>query len=268
VHAFRVRLPPDKEDLATAALFGLGTCGIEVQDGGEESVLLAYFEDRPGLLAALQEALHPWDALVEPAPVPSVDWVARFREGFQPFDAPPFRIVPAWEEPPTPGPDVIRIEPGQAFGTGTHETTRLCLQALGRLSRPLGSVLDLGTGTGILGIAAARLGSPSVTALDRDPDALDQARLHARLNAVELRLVCGDLTRPLRPVRFDVVTANLTAGLLVEGMEGILGHVGGGGRLILSGLLETDLPALLPTLGPLPRAILRDGEWAALVVER
>ena len=109
-------------------------------------MLLAYF---PGP-ADVAEALRALpSARLEPIAVPDVDWVASFREGFRAFDVGGFRVVPAWEPAPA-GARVLRVDPARAFGTGTHETTRLCLLALEGLAaeRPLGRVLDLGAGTG------------------------------------------------------------------------------------------------------------------------
>src|SRR5207247_243375 len=128
--AFRVTVPAADEDLATALLYGAGTTGIEVQAGPKGSVaLLAYFPAE-GPPAGLEEALRPLSAArLEPAPVPEVDWVARFRETFRGFAAGRFRIAPPWDLPADQA-DVIVVDPGRAFGTGTHETTRLCLAAL------------------------------------------------------------------------------------------------------------------------------------------
>src|SRR6266545_149916 len=164
--AFRVIVPAADEDFATALLYGAGTTGIEVQVGPTGSVaLLAYFP-AAGSAADLREALRPLPAArVEPAPVPEVDWVARFRETFRGFAAGRFRIAPPWDLPADRA-EVIVVDPGRAFGTGTHETTRLCLGALEALSgeRALGRVLDVGTGTGILAVAARRLGASAVVA--------------------------------------------------------------------------------------------------------
>jgi ribosomal protein L11 methyltransferase len=197
--AFRMDARADDEDALVTALWEQGTTGVEVQPGAPGAVVLvAYFPRRPGLAADLRSGLHAHGATgIAPASIPDVDWVARFREGFRPFRVGRFHIVPAWESPGGSGaPDelTLRILPGRAFGTGTHESTRLCLAALeSRATRgPLGRVLDVGGGTGILAVAAALLGAPRVAAVDIDPDAVESARLHARLNDVAPRLVQGD----------------------------------------------------------------------------
>src|SRR5262249_42416477 len=130
-----------------------------------------------------------------------------------------FRIVPAWEAlPPTPAGRVLVVEPGLAFGTGTHESTRLCLAALEARAAagPLGHVLDVGAGSAILSTAAALLGARRVVAVEIDAEALPVARRHAELNHAPIRLVRGDGARALRPASFDLVMANISAPLLIE----------------------------------------------------
>jgi ribosomal protein L11 methyltransferase len=209
-----------------------------------------------------------------PAPVPDVDWVARFREGFRSFRVGRFHVVPAWEEPAATdeaGVIPLRILPARAFGTGTHESTRLCLAALEALAArgPLGRAVDVGTGTGILAVAAALLGSPAVTALDIDPEAVSSAVLHARMNAVELHLVRGDGARPLAPGRFDVILANLTAPLLLEKRDEIAGLGAGPSTLVLAGFLREDADRIAQAYARWGAVtVSSDGEWAALVIER
>jgi ribosomal protein L11 methyltransferase len=202
-----------------------------------------------------------------------VDWVARVREGFRPFAAGPFRIVPSWEAaaPAGAGEHVIVVEPGLAFGTGTHESTRLCLAALDERARagPLGHVLDVGTGSGILSVAAVRLGARRVTAVELDEEALPVARRHADINRAPIRLVRGDGARALRAAAFDVVIANISAPLLVERAEELAGTTRGRGALILSGFLVEDLPSVRAAYAaPGDIDVRIEGEWAALVWRR
>ncbi len=268
--AVEVRVAAQDEDLASGLLFASGTLGIEVRTLGPDAVaLLAYFEPRPQLVEELRAALRPCEPLaVESAPVAQVDWVARFREGFRAFEAGGFRVLPVWEaEPARPG--LLIVDPGRAFGTGTHETTRLCLGLLAEQARraPLGRVLDVGCGTGILAVAARQLGATRAVALDFDPEATASARRHARLNGVELDVLLADGGRALRAGTFDLLLANLMAPLLLERRDELHALVAPGGGLILSGLLVTDLPdvrAAFGALGALEER--RDGEWAALGV--
>ena len=264
MRAFRVTLPEADEDDAVTALWEAGTAGIEV--GGSAAgrlELIAYFPDTTGDPPC---GLPP-AAEVSAVPVPDVDWVARFRDGFRAFRAGRFLIAPAWAAP-EPSQDVLLVDPGRAFGTGTHETTRLCLAALEELARlqPLGRTLDLGSGTALLAIAAARLGAGPVVASDLDPEAASASRHHARLNHVHLSVVRADGAAPFRATSFDLVLANLTAPLLVNRSAELRRLLRPRAVLVLSGLLLEDLPAVRPAYAALgvPRE-RRDGEWAALV---
>jgi ribosomal protein L11 methyltransferase len=271
MRAYRITVPEQAEDRVVALLWDAGTAGLEVQstEGLDRVVLLAYFEDEIST-ASLEDGLP--DVTIEAVPVPDVDWVAHFRESFRSFRVGSFIVAPAWEPPPEPGAAIpLLVDPGRAFGTGTHETTRLCLAALEERAGhgPLGRVLDIGAGTGILAVAAARLRARSVTATDIDPEAIAAARIHARLNGVRLHLVRADAGGAFRSEAFDLVLANLTAPLLGAHARDMGALLEPGGNLVLSGLLETDLAevqAAFTSLG-LPR-VRREGEWAALVYER
>jgi len=262
--AFRLTCAPGSEDEVVAQLWERGTVGVEHREDGS---LIAYFPAGPN---AHPPHLLPGILRLEPIRVPDVDWVARFREGFRAFETGRFRIVPAWDVPrSTSDPHTLLIDPGRAFGTGTHETTRLCLEALGRLADGpgLGKVLDVGTGSGLLAIAALRLGASAAVGVDNDPEAVQAAMHHAELNRAPLLLLVGDGGAAFRPGLFDTVLANLMATLLIERRDELARLRSPRGRLVLSGLLEGDLQELreaYANLGPLEE--MRDGEWAALLV--
>jgi ribosomal protein L11 methyltransferase len=266
MRAFRVTVASVDEDLATCALWEAGTAGIEVRPlSGGRVELLAYFgDDAP----TPPPAVLPAGATGEPADVAAVDWVRRFRETFRARKAGRFHVVPSWDAPATPSPDLLVVDPGRAFGTGTHETTRLCLGALEDLAarRPLGRTLDLGAGTALLAVAARRLGAAPVVASDLDPEAVAASAAHARLNHARIGVVRADGGRGLRPASFDLVLANLMALLLVDRAAEIRSLLAPGGALVLSGLLVEDVPFVRQAFAPCgtPRE-RRDGEWAALV---
>ena len=264
MRAFRVLVPAADEDAATATLWDNGTVGLEVRPAACGLELLAYFADSVELVT-LQAALP--QATVEATAVPEVDWVKRFREGFRPFQAGRFLIAPAWEAGRTSA-DLLAVDPGRAFGTGTHETTRLCLAALEELAagRSLGRTLDLGAGTGLLAIAAWHLGASPVVASDLDPEATASAVHHARLNGAPLRVVRADGGRGFRATSFDLVLANLMALLLVDRAAEIRSLLAPGAALVLSGLLREDVAFVREafTSCGTPRE-RRLGEWAALV---
>jgi ribosomal protein L11 methyltransferase len=268
MRAWRVTVAADDEDLATAALWEAGTAGFEVRGAPEGRVeLVVFFADDAPLLTL---ALLPPGAALEPAVVPEVDWVERFRAGFRAFRVGRFVVAPTWEAPDGPSPEVLVIDPGRAFGTGTHETTRLCLGALEDLAarRPLGRTLDLGSGTALLAIAAARLGAGPVFASDIDPEATRSSRHHARINGARLGVVRADGGRGLRAGSFDLVLANLMALLLVDRSAEIRSLLAPGGALVLSGLLVEDLPFVSEAFAACGTPAERlDGEWGALVYE-
>jgi ribosomal protein L11 methyltransferase len=267
VHARSVIVPVEREDEATTALWEAGTCGLEIRPRADAQLeLLAYFED-PADVEALARALP--GARVEAVPVPEVDWVARFREGFRPFRVGRFTVSPRWDALP-PSPDRLVVDPGRAFGTGTHETTRLCLEALEDLAsrRSLGRTLDLGSGTALLAVAAQRLGAAPVFASDIDPEATAASALHARLNATRIHVVRADGGTAFRAGAFDLVLANLMALLLVSRVSEIRGLLAPGGALVVSGLLRGDVPQVREAFAacgtPRERTL---GEWAALVFD-
>jgi ribosomal protein L11 methyltransferase len=272
--AFRVEVPATAEEAVITALWERGTTGVQVQSDPPGTVVLtAYFAERPGLAADLRSSLSALGATnVAPAFIPDVDWVARFREGFRGFDAGGFHIVPAWEPPPEGliARRTLRMLPARAFGTGTHESTRLCLSALESLAarRRLGRVVDVGAGTGILAIAATYLGARPVTAIDIDPDAVESIQMHARMNAADVHLVRGDGGRPLVHGRFDVVLANLTAPLLLAKSDEIVALGAPSSSVVLAGFLREDSDHIAAAYAELGPATVRiDGEWAALVFE-
>jgi ribosomal protein L11 methyltransferase len=259
--------------MAIALLWECGTDGLEaIATTGGEAAYVAYFADSPGLESSLRECLAGLSARIEPVAVPDVDWVARFRAGFTAFAAGSFWITPTWEAGRR-APDEHRllvVDPGRAFGTGTHETTRLCLRAIQAISPPAthgARVIDLGTGTGILAVAAALLGWRRPVGVDLDPAAIDSARTHAALNGVAVSLVRGDGGAALAPRAFDLVLANLTAPLLLERRDEIGRLAAPGATLVLAGLLASDLDSLVTRYAPLG-AVATDvlGEWASLAI--
>jgi ribosomal protein L11 methyltransferase len=178
-------------------------------------------------------------------------------------------VTPRWEARAA-SPEALVVDPGRAVGTGTHETTRLCLEALEELAavRPLGRTLDLGSGTGLLAVAAERLGARPLVASDIDPEATAASQLHARLNGTRLHVVRADGGRPFRAGAFDLVLANLMALLLVDRALEIRALLAPGGALVVSGLLLDDVPPVRQAYAACgaPRE-LRLGEWAAMVFD-
>jgi ribosomal protein L11 methyltransferase len=272
VRAFRVRVPAVDEDAVTTALWEEGTSGIEIQADTEGNIgFVAYFPDEKHLEDVNTSlARLPGAPRAEAVEIPEVDWVKRFREGFRGFTAGSFEVLPVWELAPLQDrsdPGLLVVDPGRAFGTGTHETTRLCLAAIAARAaeRPLGRTLDVGTGAGLLAVAAAKRGAPTVVGVDNDPEATRSALQHAALNEVRLNVVLADGGRAFRPGVFDFVLANLMAPLLIERRDEIASLLTRGGALVVSGVLEPEASMVASAYSRLgaPR-VWTEGGWTAL----
>jgi ribosomal protein L11 methyltransferase len=260
---------------------------FELAPPSAQAVLI---EEDPFGLEATVEALYdtPPDAQlltrlvgqsVTAAPLPDRDWIRHSQLGLPPVRAGRFFLYGAHDEGRVPmGPIAIRIEAGLAFGTGHHETTALCLRAIsdGARIRKARSALDLGCGTGVLAIAAAKLMRVPVLATDIDAIAVEVARGNARANAIAPMIrfaVANGLDHPAirRNMPFDLVMANILARPLTRLAPAIARALAPGGTAILSGLLrdqENSVLGFYRALGLTLRQTLRDGPWSALVLVR
>lgn len=261
------------------ALMEAGALGTETDAGTEAHLqVTAYFEhtpDREMVRRELARALRlyelPSSAVqqMELREVADEDWLGEWKKNWQPVITGRFVVAPPWSEVEETGDQiVIRIEPGMAFGTGTHETTRLCLSAIEKHFRG-GSFLDVGTGTGILAIAAAKLFPGSrIDACDTDAEAATIAQENARLNGVADNIAFRVGTLDEATASADMVCANLTADVIANLLPSLLGATCG--RLILSGILDSQAETMRDRLRErgvaAPVEILNDGEWVAIVV--
>lgn len=201
------------------------------------------------------------------------DWSSKWKEHFKPLRVGKrFLVSPTWEpQPRDPELLIIRIDPGRAFGTGHHETTRLCLEwlescGLPRSSMPV-SLLDVGTGSGILAIGAALLGFEKIEAVDNDPEAVETAKENVLLNGLSgrIRLLCA--TPEEVEGQFDAVISNIESGPLIRMAETIASRVRDGGRLALSGILAEqadEVCAEYEKMGLAPAGRIAAGEWVLL----
>lgn len=266
-------------------LMEAGAIGTETIDGTNGRISIVAYFDSPDLLKtaheSVREALQVYGldeaALLEfhTREIADQDWLAEWKKHWRPVEVGRFIIAPPWfEAPAADGHLLIRINPGMAFGTGTHETTRLCLRAIEKYYAGR-SFLDVGTGTGILAIAAAKMfqkpdrqgGQSSITACDSDVDAIAIARENADLNQVAERINFRAGTVDEETPSADLVCANLTAPVIVELLPLLLGVTCS--RLILSGILETQFEmvhARLLEQAATVNEIIQDGEWLALVI--
>jgi len=192
--------------------------------------------------AALVAAAAAGAALAPPAftaaRLDDDEWVRRSQSQFDPIRvAERLWIVPSWHAPPEPAAIVVRLDPGLAFGTGSHVSTRLVLKYLERNLRPGDRVLDYGCGSGILAIVAGKLGAGEVAATDIDPQALETTIANAAGNGVVLSAAAPE---SLRPGTFDLVLANILAGPLICLEPLLAARTRAGGRIVLSGILESQ----------------------------
>jgi ribosomal protein L11 methyltransferase len=207
-------------------------------------------------------------------PVAEEDWAEAWKERLDVLRIGQHVVIrPSWREYASEPKDVvIQLDPGMAFGTGLHPTTQMCLVVLEELTRPETTVLDLGTGSGILAIAAARLGAGRVLAVDNDPVAVKTARGNVVTNGVQgtVSVVCGSLADV--PGSYDLVVVNILARVIVEMMqEGLANRVRPGGRLITAGIIADQEPEVVAALEQKRLALVerrQTGDWVCLVAEQ
>jgi ribosomal protein L11 methyltransferase len=273
----------DAEELASSMLFELGTNGIITLEESPAGVTIgAYFDDRSdaeeiarSIQAGFARAGLSNQLLgVSISSVPDQDWMQKWKEGFEPITIGSRLVVaPSWKLPQkTEGRAIVQIDPGMAFGTGTHETTRLCLEAIEAYWRGA-RLLDVGTGTGILAIAAAMLVPGSrITAIDIDPQAVEVARENIAINgATDSIDVLEGQPDDFAGGAFDLVVANLTAEVIISLIDDLAACLAPSGTMILSGILTTLRPDVEDAAGRAGLLLIERreaGEWSMVVARR
>jgi ribosomal protein L11 methyltransferase len=292
---FELRLlcPEDRVEALSEALEALDALSVSVEDadaqtpaeqalfgepgmpppkeGWQRSLLVSLFPDE----AAAREAAVLLTAqdffqgckLLGVAEVADQDWVRLTQSQFEPVRiTPEFWIVPTWHEPPPGAHQVIRLDPGLAFGTGTHPTTRMCLRWIAQ-HPPMGArVLDYGCGSGILAIGAAKFGAAEVVAVDIDPAAVQSTGDNAVANGVRLRAGLPDQAEG----DYGLVLANILATPLKVLAPLLCGHVAAGGALVLAGILERQAQELKDAYAPHCALEVSDSEdgWILMTARR
>ena len=262
----------DAQTAAEQALFG--EPGMPPpKDGWQSSRILALFADEAAareaaVLLAAQDFFEGCKVLgvVE---VADQDWVRLTQSQFTPVEiTPEFWIVPTWHEPPAQARQTIRLDPGLAFGTGTHPTTRMCLRWIARTAgpQPLGRVLDYGCGSGILAIGAAKFGANTIDAVDIDPAAVESTMLNAQANHVDLQAGLPDQALG----SYQTVLANILATPLKVLAPLLCGHVAAGGSLVLAGILERQAQELQEAYAPWVTLSVADSEdgWILMTARK
>ncbi len=277
-HEFTIRISDAFRDPLIRQLSENGCLGMSETDGS----LVAYFpstldpdtikNDLALLQALLEKAGHHNELTYDYDLIPDKDWNETWKKGFQPVDAGRrFTILPPWEQHKKDRINLV-IDPGMAFGTGHHETTRSCLVLMENyaLKTSVRNFLDLGTGTGILAIAARKLGYRHVIGIDTDILAINAARGNIIINNVpDIEIREGSLDELHET--FDVIAANLISGVLVMLAPELFPRMDPGGIAILSGILtgqEDEVIEAMEQAGLQLQETYRDGKWVSLVVER
>lgn len=275
-----VDVPADLADEVSALLFGMGATGVEERDattlaknaGPDAVTLVASFDTRE----AAEEACEAFDDSFAPRieEVVGDGWRDAWKEHFHPFALTErITVRPPWEayEAKREGEKVLELEPGRAFGTGLHATTSLVSKALDARADELRSreVLDVGTGSGILALAALLLGASGARGIDTDADAIEVAKENAERNGLADRFVAD--TTPVEGIdaAYPVVLANIEARVLIPLAEAIKKTVAPGGLLVLSGILVGQEDEVAKAYAPfVVEETPVEGEWVALVLRR
>ena len=236
------RISGSDTELIHATLASHNVAAIDEPSDDQWRIFFGSAGDRDAALAALRDR---FPALrVDPLDVADENWAARSQESLRAVQIGRVIVTPPWDAPIT-----IVIRPSMGFGTGHHATTRLCLAALQQISLDRCTVLDVGTGSAVLAIAASRLGAEDVTGIDEDQDAIQSAWDNLSLNpSAQVTLIVGDL-RSTELVAADIVVANLTGGLLIQSAERLRKLTKAHGRLILSGFTADEERDVLAAFG-------------------
>jgi ribosomal protein L11 methyltransferase len=293
MYELRLLCPEDQVETLSEALDALDASSVSVEDadaqtpaeqalfgepgmpppkeGWQRSRVIALFGSEAQAREAAQ-LLLPQDffqgcRLLGIEPVPEEDWVRLTQSQFAPVEiTPDFWIVPTWHEPPAQARQVIRLDPGLAFGTGTHPTTRMCLRWVATHAPEGQRVLDYGCGSGILAIAAAKFGAAEVHAVDIDEAAVRSTGDNARANGVALQAGLP----PLASGIYQTVLANILATPLKVLAPLLCAHVAPGGSLVLAGILERQAEELKEAYAPYVRLEVSDTEdgWILMTATR
>lgn len=280
--AVDVTVSPNAADAVEQALGDLADLGTSIDTlkrSQKESVVLTGFFSEPPDLEEVSRDLDTTLRICQISPdeirtietrtVEDADWLAEWKRHWQPREVGRFLISPPWLDPEPGDKLLISIEPNMAFGTGTHETTRLCLEAISELYTPDQTVLDVGTGTGILAIASAKMGGSQIVACDTDGDSVKIARENASLNGVADKIEFSHSSIDNTTRSADLVCANLTIDVIVQILPLLLQKTRR--NLLLSGILAEQEPIITAELAGsqisnFTSEIHRQGEWISIIV--
>ena len=311
---FRLKTTTQAEDIVSSMLMELGIQGVEIEDkiplsqSDKEQMFVdilpetepddgvAYLsfyleedEDKDSILSQVKQELKDMssyvdvgECLIEESQTEDVDWVNNWKQYFHQFYVDDILIIPSWEEMKPEDQDkmVIHIDPGTAFGTGMHETTQLCLRQLKKYVTPQTELLDVGTGSGILSIAALKMGAKHARGTDLDPCALSAVKENLEANqipegAMEMRI--GNIIDDPKVQdwagyeKYDIVAANILADVLVALTPVIVRQMKPGGIYITSGILDVKEDVVVKAVqeaGLTVVEVTRQGEWVSVTARK
>lgn len=311
---FRIKTTTEAEDIVCSSLMDLGVQGVEVEDkipltqrekeqmfvdilpeiDVDDGVAYISFyleedEDKDKMLQAVREELKEIGTYVnagsmeiEESQTEDVDWVNNWKQYFHQFTIDDVLIIPSWEDVQPEDEDkmIIHIDPGTAFGTGMHETTQLCIRQIKKYVTEDTEILDVGCGSGILGMLALKFGAKHSTGTDLDPCAIDATHENMEVNGIsrdQYRVMIGNIIDEKKVQdavgydRYDIVAANILADVLVPLTPVILNHLKTGGIYITSGIIEEKEETVVETVKAAGLEILEvnhQGEWVSVTARK
>ena len=311
---FRIKTTTEAEEIISSMLMDLGIQGVEIEDRipmtqvEKEQMFvdilpetgiyngIAYIsfyleeeEETKSLLASVKEELDSMRAYVEvgsgeieESETEDVDWVNNWKQYFHQFYVDDILIIPSWEEvqPSDEGKLIVHIDPGTAFGTGMHETTQLCIRQLRKYVRPGSVMLDVGCGSGILGMLALKFGASYVVGTDLDPCAISATHENMEVNGItgdRYEVMTGNIIDDKKVQdavgysRYNIVAANILADVLVPLTPVILNHLAPGGIYITSGIIDDKEETVLDAVKAANLKVLEihhQGEWVSITAQK
>jgi ribosomal protein L11 methyltransferase len=267
----RVTVPAAEVELVADELFAMGASAVSETPAPDGSVGLVADVDPADLVGRdwqvqVLETEASWTTGWHDA---ARAWRCGRRLVVRPHWVDPLPVSPPGDDPPQGDEPLVEVvlDPGTSFGAGSHPSTRLCLAALEPLAPGAASVLDVGSGTGVLGVAALLLGADRLCAIDVDPAAVTATARAVELNGVSTRATVSAMPLDEVPEPADLVLANLLLAVLEPLAPALVAHVAPAGALVLGGVLEDQLERAVAALAPLVLAdVLRDGDWVAAVL--
>ena len=311
---FRIKTTTEAEDIVCSSLMDLGIQGVEVEDkipltqrekeqmfvdilpeiDVDDGVAYISFyleedEDKEKMLQAVREELKEIGTYVnvgsmeiEESQTEDVDWVNNWKQYFHQFTIDDVLIIPSWEDVQPEDEDkmIIHIDPGTAFGTGMHETTQLCIRQIKKYVTEETEILDVGCGSGILGMLALKFGAKHSTGTDLDPCAIDATHENMDVNGIsrdQYRVMIGNIIDDKEVQdqvgydRYDIVAANILADVLVPLTPVILNHLKTGGIYITSGIIEEKEETVVEAVKAAGLEVLEvnhQGEWVSVTARK